>query len=189
MSISLSFPQKPAPRGRSRHRPHNAARQSTRGSRCSTAHGKKVERLLLQAVRDSSITFRPIDSVSPDIRVENWREMELNQLMYHEWRVAKVFRMPEGPDSGFQYYTVNGKRTAYFDTTATAHSLDEPCYIVEPHPPGTRLIANGLPAFTLFYENDDDGERKLGTDSRVLFTAPADGDYLVRGLRQSRCGR
>jgi hypothetical protein len=144
------------------------------------ASGKKVERLLLQAVRDSAITFRPIDSVSPDVRVDNWREMELNQLMFMNGEVAKVFRMPEGPDSGFQYYMISGKRAAYFDTTPTAHSLDEPCYIVEPHPPGTRLIANGLPNFMLFYENDDDGERKLGTDSRVLFTAPADGDYLIR---------
>jgi hypothetical protein len=144
------------------------------------ASGKKVERLLLQAVRDSAITFRPIDSVSPDIRVDNWREMELNQMMFMNGEVAKVFRMPEGPDSGFQYYMRNGKRAAFFDTTPTAHSLDEPCYIVEPHPPGTRLIANGLPNFTLFYENDDDGERKLGTDSRVLFTAPADGDYFIR---------
>lgn len=144
------------------------------------ARGKKVERLLLQAVRDSAITFRPIDSVTPDTRVDNWREMELNQWLYMNGEVAKIYRMPEGPDSGFQFYTLGGKRTAYFDTTATAHALEEPCYIVEPHPPGTKLTPNGLPTFTLYFENDDDGERKLGTDSRVLFTALADGDYFVR---------
>jgi hypothetical protein len=60
------------------------------------------------------------------------------------------------------------------------HALNAPCYIVEPHAPGTKLIPNGLPEFTLYYENDDDGWRKLGTDSRVAFTAPADGEYLVR---------
>jgi hypothetical protein len=144
------------------------------------AEGRKVERLLLQAVRDSAITFRPIDSVTPDTRVDNWREMELNQWMYLNGEVARIFRMPEGPDSGFQFYALGGKRTAYFNTTATAHALDEPCYIVESHPPGTKLTPNGLPVFTLFYENDDDGDRKLGTDSRVLFTVPADGDYFVR---------
>lgn len=144
------------------------------------AAGKKVERVLLQAVRDSAITFRPIDSNAADARVDNWREMELNQLMFMNGEVAKIFRMPEGPDSGFQFYTNAGKRIGYLDTTPTAQPLDQPTYIVEPHAPGTKLIANGLPVFTLFYENDDDGERELGTDSRLLFTAPADGAYLVR---------
>ncbi|GIT29911.1 MAG: hypothetical protein Ct9H300mP1_19570 [Planctomycetaceae bacterium] len=48
---------------------------------------------------------------------------------------------------------------------------------------------NGLPVFPLYFANDDDGRRKIGSDSRVTFTAPADGDYLVRvtgraGLRR-----
>ena len=34
--------------------------------------------------------------------------------------------------------------------------------------------------YFLYYANDDDGERKLGLDSRLHFTAPADGAYLVR---------
>ncbi|MEO6741730.1 MAG: hypothetical protein ABIP20_15915, partial [Chthoniobacteraceae bacterium] len=147
--------------------------------------GRLVERLLLQAVRDSAITFRAIDSVIADARVDNWREMELNELMWMQGEVTKIFRMPEGPDSGFAFYTNGAKRIAYFDTTATAHALDEPCYIVEPHPPGTKLTANGLPVFTLHYENDDDGMRNAGTDSRLLFTAPADGEYTVR-VRDSR---
>jgi len=32
----------------------------------------------------------------------------------------------------------------------------------------------------LNYENDDDGERKLGSDSSIHFNAPADGAYLAR---------
>ena len=142
--------------------------------------GRAVERLLLQAVRDSAITFRAIDSAVADVRVDNWREMELNELMWMQGEVTKIFRMPEGPDSGFAYYANGGKRIAYFDTSATAHGIDEPCYIVEPHPPGTKLVANGLPVFTLHYENDDDGSRNAGSDSRLLFTAPEDGDFIVR---------
>jgi WD40 repeat protein len=142
--------------------------------------GRPVERLLLQAVRDSAITFRPTDSRANEIRVENWREMELNELMWFQGEVAKIFRMPEGPDSGVQFYSEDGKRLAYFDTTPTAHALDEACYIVEPRAPGSRLTANGLPVFTLHYANDDDGRRELGSDSRLLFTAPGDGAFLVR---------
>ncbi len=144
------------------------------------ADGRPVERVLLQAVRDSSITFRPIDSNTDDLRVENWREMELTQFLYMQGEVGKIFRMPQGPDSGFQLFSRGGKRRCYFDTSGMAHALDEPCYIVEPHPPRTKLVPNGLPVFTIFYANDDDGERKLGTDSSVHFVVPADGDYLVR---------
>jgi hypothetical protein len=142
--------------------------------------GKPVERVLLEAVRDSHLTFKNIDSVTDDLRVENWQEMELNQLMYLQGEVCKIFRMPQGPDSGFQFYNIGGKRREYFDASATAHALDEPTYIVEPHPPGTKLVPNGLPTFTLYYANDDDGDRKIGSDSCVHFIAPADGAYLVR---------
>jgi hypothetical protein len=51
---------------------------------------------------------------------------------------------------------------------------------VRPHRPDESILPNGLPAYTLYYENDDDGQRMLGSDSRVAFTAPADGDYLAR---------
>lgn len=142
--------------------------------------GKPVPRLLLQAVRNSAVTFRPIDSNGADCRVENWEEMELNQLLYLQGEVVKLFRAPQGPDSGFVFYTSGGKRRTYFDTSATAHANEEPCYIVEAHLPGAKLVANGLPVFPLFYANDDDGERKLGTDSRLHFTAPSDGTYLIR---------
>jgi len=142
--------------------------------------GKPVPRVTLQAVRNSAITFRGISSDTADCRVENWEEMELNDLLYMNGEVVKLFRAPQGPDSGFLFYSLNGKRQCYFDTSGTAHALDEPCYIVEPHRPGTKLVPNGLPAFTMYYANDDDSARKLGTDSRIHFTAPKDGAYLVR---------
>lgn len=144
------------------------------------AKGAPVERLLLQATRDSYITFRGIDSRTIDARVKNWEEMELNQYLYIQGEICRIFRMPQGPDSGFNFYSIAGKRYCYFDTSPTTHALDEPCYIVEPHAPGTKLVPNGLPVFPLFYSNDDSGDRKLGSDSRLTFTAPADGDYLVR---------
>lgn len=153
--------------------------------------GQPIERMLLQATRDSYINFRPIDSQTIDVRVQNWEEMELNQFLYMQGEVCQLFRMPQGPDSGFNFYASEGKRRCYFDTSASAHALHESVYIVQPHPPGTSLLSTGLPVFTLYYENDDDGLRKLGRDSRVTFTAPATGEYLarvgdVRGLSGDR---
>ena len=145
-----------------------------------SADGEPVPRVMLQAVRDSAVTFRPIDSVTVDVRVDHWEEMDLNQFLYMQGEVSKITRMPRGPDSGLNFFGNRGKRRDYFDTTATAHANEEPVYVVEPHPLGTKLVPNGLPTFTLNYVNDDDGERELGSDSRLLFTAPADGSYLVR---------
>lgn len=144
------------------------------------ADGKPVERLVLQAIRDSAINFRPIDANSAAWRVDNYLEMDLNEYFYMQGEVCRTFRMPQGPDSDMLFYTSNGKRRDYFDTSATAHSMDEVDYIVEPHLPDEKLESNGLPVFPIYYANDDDSDRKLGVDSCVHFTAPADGVYLIR---------
>lgn len=142
--------------------------------------GKPVLRTLLQATRDSYIKFRGVDSNSRDCRVHNWEEMTLNEYLYLNGEVVKLYLAPRGPDSGFAFYPHAGNRRCYFDTSPSSHALHEPCYIVQPHPPGTKLIPNGLPVFPIYYENDDDGWRQLGADSRLTFTAPDDGDYLIR---------
>jgi len=144
------------------------------------ADGSPVLRCLLRAVRDSVVTFRAIDSRQRGLRLENWQEMDLDQFLYMSGEVCRLFRAPRGPDSEYDLYTLNGSRRDYFDTSAVSHALNEPVYIVEPYAPGTRLADNGLPVFPLYYSNDDDGSRKLGSDSRLTFTAPADGAYLVR---------
>ena len=145
------------------------------------AQGQPVERVILQATRDSYFTFRGKngDEVG-DFRVFNWEEMELNELLYSNGEVVKLWLAPRGPDSGFSTYPGEGNRHGYFDTTPVTHSLGEPCYIVEPHAPGTHIVPNGLPVFRLNYQNDDSAKRDLGADSRLTFTAPHDGEYLVR---------
>lgn len=161
----------------------NAARS---GSKADTkvevldANGQPVQRALLQAVRDSYINFRPIDSSQLEVRVDYWEEMDLNQLLYMNGEVCKLFRAPRGPDSGFELYQNAGKRRNYFDTSATGQAKEQPVYIVEAFPPGAPIVDNGLPIFPLYFINDDDAERELGTDSRLTFTAPKDGSYLVR---------
>lgn len=145
-----------------------------------TADGKPVPRLMLQAVRDSYITFRGIDSSTRDCRLHNWEEMRLNEYLYMGGEVVKLFLAPRGPDSGFSFYPHDGSRRGYFDTTPTSHAVNEPCYTVVPYAIGQPIVPNGLPVFPVYYENDDDGLRQWTGDSRLNFTAPADGNYLVR---------
>ena len=149
--------------------------------------GTPVIRVRLRATRASAINFRPIDSMrSNDTRLDFWDEMELNEYLYMSGEVVKLFRAPQGPDSGFVFYErpKNRHRINYFGTSATAHALFEPVYTVEPHPPGTDLPDNGLPVFDVPYASDDDPERELGNAARMIFTAPAagppSGTYLAR---------
>ena len=154
--------------------------------------GRPVQRLQLRAVRDSALTFKSIDANANGGRLVNYEEMELNQYLYMNGEVVRLYIAPRGPDSEYNFYSVGGstlpgdangiigKRRSYFDTSPIAHALDEPCYVVEPHAAGEKLPANGLPVFPLYYANDDDALRQLGADSRLIFTAPADGEYLVR---------
>lgn len=145
------------------------------------AKGEPVERMWLHAVRESQLNFRDTDSVRTGLRSSNSTEFILNQLIYIDGEVGKIFRMPQGPDSDYLFYAdLGGRRQTYLDTTATAHALGDMGYIVEPHPVGASIIPNGLPVFKLRYANDDASDRRWGTDSRLTFTAPADGTYLVR---------
>ncbi|HEV3025305.1 MAG TPA: PPC domain-containing protein, partial [Pirellulales bacterium] len=142
--------------------------------------GRPVTRALLQAVRDSYLEFRGVDSNAGGLRPKNWEEMELNEYVYVGGEVCKIFRMPQGPDSEVLFYTLGGRRRTFFDTSSTSHALGDPLYTVEPHEATERLIPNGLPVFPIVYANDDDSDHKLGRDSKLEFTAPAAGTYLVR---------
>jgi hypothetical protein len=144
------------------------------------AAGKPVPRLLLRAVRNTSIEFRGASSDARGFRLENWEEMLLNEYVYVNGEVVKHYQQRRGPDAENSFYPDSGSRMTFFDTTPIAHPLGQPGYIVVPYPLGTQLPNNGLPVFTLNYENDDDSIRKLGKDSRLTFVAPVDGEYLVR---------
>ncbi|MCG8600015.1 MAG: hypothetical protein MI807_07735 [Verrucomicrobiales bacterium] len=150
------------------------------------ASGEPVERVVLQALRDSWLTFRGKDSkASTDFRVHNWREMELNEYLYLNGEVVKLWHYPRGPDSGFLVYPGFGNRHTYFGTTSLSHPLGQPCYIVRELPAGSSPSPNGLPVYRIYYESDDDSTRELGKDSRVIFQSPADGMYqvVVRDVR------
>ena len=145
------------------------------------ADGRPVEQVVLQATRDSWFTFRGKDSdTSDDFRLHNWAEMELNEYLYANGEVVKLWLYPRGPDSGFKVYPGAGKRHTVFGTPALVHALGAPAYVVTPLPPGSKPESSGLPVFRVNYGNDDESARRLGKDSQLLFTAPADGDYLVR---------
>ncbi len=143
--------------------------------------GRPVLQKRLQAVRDSYFTFRGKDSdTSDDFRMFNWQEMELNEYLYADGEVVRLWLYPRGPDSGFKVYPGFDQRFTYFGTTPSSHALQAPAFIVVPREPHEPLVENGLPVFPVYFENDDDPFREWKSDSRLFFQAPADGKYLVR---------
>jgi len=145
------------------------------------AAGQPVEQIVLQATRDSWFTFRGKNSLqSGDYRLQNWMEMELDEYLYANGEVVRLWRYPQGPDSGFTVYPGSGNRQAFFGTSAVTHAIGEPAWIVEPLPSGAMPVPNGLPVFRIFYENDDESSQRFGADSQLLFTPPRDGEFVVR---------
>jgi hypothetical protein len=98
--------------------------------------------------------------------------------------LIKVSAMPRGPDDDIRFESFEGQRLGLLDTTPEAHSIDTPVYKVQVYPPGKTFVTNGLPLVRLPYRNDDGGPG-YGKDSRLRFTAPADGEYIAR-LRDVR---
>jgi hypothetical protein len=143
--------------------------------------GQPILRTRLQATRASYFTFRGKDSdTSDDFRLHKWEDMELDEYLYANGEVNRLWLYPRGPDSGFKVYPGFGKRYAFFDSTPLAHALGEPTYVVRELMPGEKALPNGLPVFPIYFENDDDAERELGKDSKLTFVAPEDSDYYLR---------
>jgi len=150
------------------------------------AVGKPLLRTRLQAVRESYFTFRGKDSSNvDDFRLHRWEDMELNQWLYAGGEVVKLWLYPRGPDSGFKVYPGSGNRQTFYGTSASTHALNEPAWVVRELKSDEDPLSNGLPIFPVYYSNDDDPGRRLGKDSLIHFTAPADGRYLVR-VRDAR---
>lgn len=143
------------------------------------AAGKPVPRAVLRATVKIYSTFRDHDSFGPNIRLETWNDLAIDDLMYAGGEVMKILAMPPTPDDDCRFYQAGGRRLGFLDTTPVQHAQGCPMYKVEVHPPGSTFPPNGLPTFPLFFRNDDGGPG-YGKDSRVMFEAPADGVYQVR---------
>lgn len=150
------------------------------------SNGQPVLQTKLQALRESYFTFRGKDSsTSDDFRLHKWEDMELDEYLYANSEVTRLWLYPRGPDSGFKVYPGSGARHTFFGTTPVAHALGDLAFIVRPLRIDEIPLPNGLPVFPVYFENDDDPGRKHGRDSIINFRAPSDGDYFVR-VRDAR---
>jgi hypothetical protein len=148
------------------------------------AKGNPVERATVRCELATTVTLNDPSSAGSGMRITSWTGMAVGDTLMVGSELVKVSAMPRGPDDDIQFVSFEGQRLGLLDTTPEAHSIDTPVYKVQVYPPGKTFVTNGLPLVHLPYRNDDGGPG-YGKDSRLRFTAPADGEYIVR-LRDVR---
>jgi hypothetical protein len=146
--------------------------------------GDPVERATVRCELATAVTLNDPSSGGSSIRIMSWTGMAVGDILMVGSELIKVSAMPRGPDDDIRFESFEGQRLGLLDTTPEAHSIDTPVYKVQVYPPGKTFATNGLPLVRLPYRNDDGGPG-YGKDSRLRFTAPADGEYIVR-LRDVR---
>ena len=150
------------------------------------SQGKPISQIQARAEVKTEIELRDHNSVQASLRISAPIEkgFEVGDYVMIGNEILRIAALPRGPDDGTGFTAFGGQRIGYFNTTPEAHALLAPVYRVSLHPPHTKFQPNGLPLKQFYYRNDDGGPG-YGKDSRLQFTAPRDGDYLVR-LRDLR---
>ncbi|HZT30543.1 MAG TPA: hypothetical protein VFA33_11700 [Bryobacteraceae bacterium] len=143
------------------------------------ANGKPVERATVRCLLETSTTLSDRDSISPGLRILSPTGLAVGDYLMVGGEIIEVDAMPRGPDDDMRFTSFGGRRLALLDTTPEDHAVDTPVYKVKIYPPGTKFTPNGLPVVHLMYRNDDGGPG-YGKDSRLHFTAPEDGEYILR---------
>lgn len=143
------------------------------------AKGNPIPRVLARCLLDTQMTLNDRDSASRGFRITHWNGIHVNDTLMAGNELVQVDVLPKTPDEDISFKSFQGQRLTYEGTTPEAHANGSTVYKVSLHAPGTKLPSNGLPVVTFFNRNDDGGPM-YGKDSKLNFTAPVDGDYIVR---------
>lgn len=141
--------------------------------------GKPVPQLTARPVWETITVLRDHDSAQRGLRIQSWNALKTGDYVMCGSEIMRIEAMPRTPDDDAIMEAFGGQRLAYFGTTPEAHAIDKAVYKVQIHPPGRQFSPNGLPLARIDYRNDDGGPG-YGKDSYLVFTPPADGEYIVR---------
>ena len=146
------------------------------------ADGRPVEIATVQCVAQTFLTLSDRDSRSAGIRLDSWKDLEINNYVMIGSEILQISGLPDYPDEdvSFRNNAITGWRYGLFGTTPSHHAVDTKAYKVQIHPPGATFPPNGMPVYSLYAENDDGGPPDREKDSYFLFDPPEDGDYVVK---------
>lgn len=149
--------------------------------------GRPIPRAIVRCLNETSLTLADRDSLTRGYRLVSRTGFHDNDFLMVGDELDQIQLIPDQPDADILLKGFAGQRIALLGTSAAAHYVTEPAYRAEVLPPDAKFPPNGLPVFHLAYRNDDGGPG-YGSDSRLDFVAPGDGQYLlhikdVRGLQ------
>ena len=127
----------------------------------------------------------PIATASqPSFEVATLADLRTNDYWWVGGELLQIATNSDDLDVPVGFRSYRGQRLGILNTTPLGHEIDTPMYKVEILEPGKTFPPNGLPVFHLNYRNDDGGPG-YGRDSRLDFTVPRDGEYLLH-LKDAR---
>ena len=148
--------------------------------------GNPIPRATLRCLNETVTTLSDRDSRTPGIRLTSTSGFHERDYLMVGDELDQLVYIADQPDEDVRLRSADGLRWALMGTSPDVHAMNTPVYRVEILPPGAEFPPNGLPVFHLTWRNDDGGPG-YGSDSRLNFVAPQDGDYIlhlkdVRGL-------
>lgn len=141
--------------------------------------GKPIEVATVRAVSETFTTLRDHDSMQGRIRLSSVTGFKVGDYLLSGNELMRILEMPRSPDDDTVMESFGGQRINFLGTSGEAHHVDRAVYKAQIHPPGTQFTPNGLPLIRVHARNDDGGPG-FGKDSKLDFTAPSDGEYIVR---------
>ena len=148
------------------------------------AQGRDIPRATIRCVNETQTTLADRDSKSMGLRLLSLAGLHDNDYLMVGDELVQVDRVPDQPDADASLKGFGGQRISLLDTSPQVHPMNQSVYKVKIEGPDAVFPPNGLPVLHLAMRNDNGGPG-FGPDSRLHFTAPADGEYVLH-LRDVR---
>jgi hypothetical protein len=143
------------------------------------ANGREIPQAVVRSLREYVMPLYDRDSQIPGFELDSFAGLHLGDYLMVGDELVQITFIPGQLCSLMQVRSYRGERIALLNTSPRAHLIGTPVYKAQVLDPGNEPPANGLPVFHLTYQNDDGGPG-YGQDSRLDFTAPQNGFYLLR---------
>lgn len=142
------------------------------------AKGDAIPRATIRCLNETTTTLADRDSRTDGIRLVSTSGLREGDYLMVGDELDRVDFIPDQPDADTVLKSMGDLRIAYLGTSPDVHAVNTPVYKAQILAPDAEFPSNGLPVFHLAWRNDDGGPG-YGSDSRLDFLVPADGDYFV----------
>ena len=145
------------------------------------ADGGPLHNVKVRCVAQTVLTLADRDSRSSGLRIEKWAHLAMNDWIMVGSEILRVTKLPGYGDEDLLIYAFHtGQRRGYFGTTPEYHAVGQPIYKAQIHDPKDEFAPNGMPVFTIDWQNDDyQFDDEMSRDSRIDFDPPYDGEFIA----------